>query len=106
MHLSSASQRGGSCMTETADLKTTVALLDGLEAEQHALEALLPRIDETMWQSASRADGWSPHDIIAHLADSNYGLALMTLGELQPSLPLSDKNWMQVDDYNQQRRIK
>ena len=93
-------------MTETAELKTTVALLDGLEAERHTLEALLPRIDDIMWQNACRADGWSPHDIIAHLADSNYGLALMTLGELQPSLPLSDKNWMQVDDYNQQRRIK
>ena len=32
-------------------------------------------------------------------ADSNYGLALMTLGELQATLPINEQTgWMEVDD--------
>jgi hypothetical protein len=93
-------------MTDTTKLNTTTALLEGLKQERAAWERLLERIGDDAWHDTSRADGWSPHDIIAHLADSNYGLALMTLGELQPALPLNDNGWMQVDDYNQQRRQK
>lgn len=89
-----------------AELDTQAALLEALEAERVALEQVLARFDEQRWRTATRSDGWSAHDIAAHLADSNYGLALLVLGEMQPALPLSDTGWMQVDDYNQQRREK
>jgi Mycothiol maleylpyruvate isomerase N-terminal domain len=89
-----------------AELDTQAALLDALEEERAALDLLLARFDEPRWRGVFRADGWSAHDIAAHLADSNYGLALLVLGEIKPSLPLSDSGWMQADDYNQQRREK
>jgi uncharacterized protein (TIGR03083 family) len=89
-----------------AELDTQDALLEALEIERAVLEQLLARFDEQRWRAAGRADGWSAHDIAGHLADSNYGLALLVLGEMQPALPLSDTGWMQADDYNQQRREK
>jgi uncharacterized protein (TIGR03083 family) len=89
-----------------AEYSTRDALLAALAAERAALEAVLARYDEATWRGKLRADGWNAHDIAAHLADANYGLALMVLGEVKPSMPLNDKGWMDVDDYNQQRREK
>lgn len=81
-------------------------LLAALDAELEALLALLPRYDEQRWRAPARADGWSPHDIACHLADSTYGLALMALGEIPPAGPLNERGWMDVDDLNEQRRLR
>ena len=83
-------------------------LLEALEQERAALLDLLPRFSEERWRSATRGDGWTAHDIVMHLADSNYGLALIVLGELQPPLKLDEASgWMQgLDEYNEQRRQK
>ncbi len=81
-------------------------LLAALEVERDALLALLPRFDDEQWRAPARTDGWSPHDIVMHLADSGYGMALMVLGEMTPSLPLTDQGWMDIDGYNEQRRVK
>lgn len=89
-----------------ADLTTTTELLAALETERLGFEAVLPRYSEEQWRAVTRADGWNAHDITAHLADANYGLALMVLGEVKPTMPLNNAGWMEVDDYNQQRREK
>lgn len=81
-------------------------LLAALDAEREALLALMPRYDDQRWRTPARADGWSPHDIACHLADSTYGLALMALGEVPPAAPLNERGWMDVDDLNEQRRQK
>jgi uncharacterized damage-inducible protein DinB len=86
--------------TNQADL--IAALID----ERDALSNIIEQFDDNAWHTYRRSDGWSAHDIAAHLADANYGLALMVLGEVQPSMPLNDQNWMDVDDYNEQRRQK
>lgn len=89
-----------------AELATRDELLTALANEQAGLEAVVQRYTEAQWRAVTRADGWTAHDITAHLADANYGLALMVLGEVKPSMPLTTSGWMDVDDYNQQRREK
>ena len=82
-------------------------LVEALEQERARWQELLPRFSDEQWQSSQRADGWTAHDIVAHVADSNYGLALMALGEIKPQLPFNaEKGWMEVDGYNEQRRAK
>ena len=90
------------------DLNTREELLAALEQERSALLSLLPRFSDEQWRAATRADGWTAHDIATHLADANYGLALMALGELQPPLQLDEQSgWMAgLDEYNEQRRAK
>ena len=51
------------------------------EQERATLLELLPRFSDEQWRTAARDDGWTAHDIATHLADANYGLALMALGE-------------------------
>jgi len=90
------------------DLNTREELLAALEQERSALLSVLPRFSDEQWRAATRADGWTAHDIATHLADANYGLALMALGELQPPLQLDEQSgWMAgLDEYNEQRRAK
>lgn len=89
------------------DQMTRAAMLAAIEQEHARLQAVLPRFSDEQWHSAQRADGWTAHDVAAHLADSNYGLALLVLGEIQPTLPLKeDSSWMDADAYNEQRRAK
>lgn len=90
-----------------ANIPTRAELLAALDQERAALLALLPRFSDEQWRTAARADGWTAHDIAAHLADSNYGLALMVLGELQPTMKLNEQTgWLEVNDLNEQRRQK
>ena len=81
-------------------------LLAALEQERGRLLELLPRFSDEQWRSVTRDDGWTAHDIAAHLADSNYGLAVVVLGELAPPLELDETSgWMAgLDELNQQRR--
>lgn len=89
-------------------LQTREELLAALERERAALLDLLPRFSDEQWRAATRTDGWTAHDIATHLADANYGLALMVTGELPPPLPLDQASgWMAgLDQYNQERRRK
>ncbi len=89
------------------DAHTRAELLAALEAERAALVAVLARIDESQWRAAARADGWTVHDIAAHIADSTYGLALLALGEAKTLLPLDPATgWMAPDQNNAERREK
>ena len=82
-------------------------LLVGLERERAALLELLPRFGDEQLHTATRADGWTAHDIATHLADSNYGLALMVLGEIPPALRVDEQTgWISPDELNEQRRQK
>jgi hypothetical protein len=88
-------------------LSTPAELLAALEQERAAMLALLPRFSDEQWRTAARADGWTAHDIAMHVADSNYGLALMVLGELAPAMPINEQTgWLEVDGLNEQRRQK
>lgn len=90
------------------DTITREGLLEDLARARAELLDLLPRFSDEQWYGLRRADGWSVHDIATHLADANYGLALMALGELAPPLPFDEATgWMGgFDDYNEQRRQK
>jgi uncharacterized protein (TIGR03083 family) len=87
---------------------TREELLAALDQERAALLELLPRFSDEQWRTVTRDDGWTAHDIATHLADANYGLALMVLGELSPPLKLDETSgWMAgLDEYNVQRREK
>lgn len=87
---------------------TRERLLTALDRERAALLDLLPRFSDEQWRTVAREDGWTAHDIVMHLADANYGLALIVLGEIQPPLQLDEASgWMAgLDDYNEQRRQK
>jgi uncharacterized protein (TIGR03083 family) len=91
-----------------ATLTTREELLAALDHERAALLELLPRFSDEQWRTATREDGWTAHDIATHLADANYGLALMALGELSPPLQLDEETgWMAgLDEYNIERRAK
>src|SRR5690242_12195341 len=91
-----------------ATLTTREELLAALDQERARLLELLPRFSDEQWRTVTRDDGWTAHDIATHLADANYGLALMVLGELSPPLKLDETSgWMAgLDEYNLQRREK
>src|SRR5689334_25153214 len=82
-------------------------LLAALERERVAMLELLPRFSDEQMRTAARADGWTAHDIATHLADSNYGLALMVLGEIPPAMQVNEQTgWVNADAINEQRRQK
>jgi uncharacterized protein (TIGR03083 family) len=89
------------------DRSTREDLLAALERERAALLDLLPRFGDEQLRTATRADGWTAHDIAMHTADSNYGLALMVLGEIPPALRVDEQTgWISPDELNEQRRQK
>jgi len=47
---------------------TIPGLLDDLEAEHRELEHMLVRLDETLWELATPAEGWAVRDQVSHLA--------------------------------------
>jgi hypothetical protein len=83
------------------------AFLATLEQEEATLQTLLAGFDDEAFHSKARPDGWNAHAIVAHVADATYGLALMILGEIPVSLPVDETTgWMDLHDYNEQRRQK
>jgi len=90
-----------------ATIPSREELLATLDAERAKLEALMPRFGDEQWRTATRSDGWTAHDIACHLADANFGLAKLVLGEMEPVLPINPATgWMDPDANNQQRREK
>ena len=82
-------------------------LLAALARERAAMLELLPRFGDEQLRTAARADGWTAHDIATHTADSNYGLALMVLGEIPPALRVDEQTgWISPNELNEQRRQK
>jgi hypothetical protein len=87
------------------EIWTRDRLLAELDREQAALMALLPHFSDEEWRGRARADGWTAHDITAHVADSTYGLALMVLGEIPATLPVDPQTgWINPDELNERRR--
>jgi hypothetical protein len=54
---------------------TRQAILDGLAEEQSALLALLSCFSDEEWHTLTRNDGWTVHDIVAHIADVHLSTA-------------------------------
>jgi uncharacterized protein (TIGR03084 family) len=50
-------------------------VIDDLEAEQDALEAVLAGLPERAWQSPSAAAGWTVADVVLHLAQTEEAVA-------------------------------
>lgn len=75
-----------------------------LVEERQALMALLPSFSDLQWRDMSREDGWSVHEIVGHLADSNYGLALMVLSEIAPAIPVNAQGQLDPSDINESGR--
>jgi hypothetical protein len=65
--------------------RTRQAILDGLAKEQDALLKLLSRFSDEEWRALTRDDGWSVHDIAAHVADIY--LATLATSGLSTRLP-------------------
>jgi hypothetical protein len=65
--------------------RTRQAILDGLDKEQDALLKLLSRFSDEEWRVLTRDDGWSVHDVAAHVADVY--LATLATSGLAPRLP-------------------
>ncbi|NJM05990.1 maleylpyruvate isomerase family protein [Candidatus Gracilibacteria bacterium] len=87
------------------ELRTT--MLAALDAEYSVLMARCRKYDGAQLRAAVRADGWTAHDILAHVADATYGLSLLTLGEAQPTLPTDPQTgYLSPHEYNEQRRQK
>lgn len=76
---------------------TRRVLLDELAAERKALMGLLTRLQDAAWRELLREDGWSVHDIVAHVADVHLSTVAIsgvsprtewsTLGVTLPMLP-------------------
>jgi hypothetical protein len=84
-------------------------LLTALAAEHTALAAVITAIDDDAWRAPIRADGWSPHDIVAHVADGTYGMARMIADEL-PAPDFSGpvqiaQSLVAIDAFNDARRM-
>lgn len=69
-------------MTQT--LPTRAQILAAYDAEEAALQVLLGRISDQQWNGLVRSDGWTIHDIVAHIGESAYGLA--RLASVRPSI--------------------
>jgi len=50
------------------DADAYAALLDDLEAEEHALDATVGALDDAGWTTPTPADGWDVRDSVMHLA--------------------------------------
>lgn len=88
-------------MTSTV---THAGLHQRLGEEQQALMALLTGLSDQQWTDVSRDDGWSVHEVVGHLADANYGLALMTLGEIAPAIPVNEQGQLDASGINESGR--
>lgn len=63
---------------------TRQVVLDDLSEEQSALMKFLSALSDTEWRTLARDDGWSVHDIAAHIADAH--LTTMALSNTLPHL--------------------
>lgn len=84
---------------------TREALLEGLSAEEHAIDALLKRISDEQWSALRRTDGWSIGELLGHIGDSSYGLALMAeRGALVEGAPTTASGQLDIETVNAARR--
>ncbi len=84
---------------------TREALLEGLSAEEHAINGLLKRINDEQWSTLRRADGWTVGELLGHIGDSSYGLALMAeRGALVEGVPTTASGQLDIETVNAARR--
>ncbi len=87
---------------------TRETMLAALAHEHDALDDAAMALDDAAWHAPIRADGWSPHDIVAHVADGTYGMARLLKDEL-PAFNFSTPAQIRatlvgIDAFNDQRR--
>jgi uncharacterized protein (TIGR03084 family) len=64
-------------------------VIDDLEAEQDAIEAMVAGLDESGWLTPSAAAGWSISDVVLHLAQSEEAVVSSISGvSLVDSIPV------------------
>lgn len=59
----------------TQETPTREQILAAYDAEEAALKALFARIGDEQWSGPTRGDGWTVHDIVAHIGDTAHGLS-------------------------------
>ena len=86
---------------------TRQAILDGLIEEQLALMNLVTRLSNQEWHTLTRNDGWSVHDIVAHIADAHlFALAISgstshpSQALLETTLPIRANGEIDTDRLN------
>ncbi|HEU4324331.1 MAG TPA: DinB family protein [Roseiflexaceae bacterium] len=77
---------------------TREEILAAYDAEEAALRELSSRISDEQWSGLKRGDGWTIHDIIAHIGEGAYGLA--RLAAVRPNMTID------LAELNEQRRQK
>src|SRR5690348_8555195 len=63
----------------SSETPTREQILAAYADEEANLNALLARIPDTAWQTLQRADGWTIHDIVCHIADGAGGIPRLVL---------------------------
>jgi uncharacterized protein (TIGR03083 family) len=88
---------------------TREGIVAALEAERDTLTALVGGISDEQWGRA-RADGWTIHDIVAHIGDAAFGLGRLALLQSQqpPSGPQPSREEIVagINRRNDERREK
>jgi uncharacterized protein (TIGR03083 family) len=59
----------------TQENPTREQILAAYDAEEAALKALFARVGDEQWSGPTRDDGWTVHDIVAHIGDTAHGLS-------------------------------
>lgn len=89
---------------------TREGIVAALREEQCAVEALLGRISDEQWSTLARPDGWTIHDIVAHIGDVAFGAGRLALqASQQPPagpLPRFDEIMAFINRRNDERRPK
>lgn len=82
-------------------------LLAELDTERSAITDTVGRIGDEQWTALKRPDGWTAAEIVGHVGDSAYGMALMAdRGGPLDETPLAANGELDVDTINEQRRQK
>jgi uncharacterized protein (TIGR03084 family) len=63
---------------------TPTDVLDDLQAEQEALEAVLSALSPAQWLHPSAAEGWTVADVVLHLAQSEEAVVATAASALEP----------------------
>jgi hypothetical protein len=88
---------------------TREGIVAALEEEREALTALVGGISDEQW-TRTRDDGWTIHDIVAHIGDAAFGLGRLAVMASQqpPSGPTQSREEIVagINRRNDERRAK
>ncbi|GAB4194518.1 MAG: hypothetical protein OHK0022_10580 [Roseiflexaceae bacterium] len=87
-------------------IPTREQILAAYDAEEAALKELAARISDEQWRGLARSDGWTIHDIVAHIGESAYGLSRLISMRPASALDLAAHNEQRRQRNVQQERAE